>query len=66
MSQFLYRGIAYDRARRDQRPAVALEHVYRGHHFNTPLQHAATGPDPSRHFQYRGHDYQHPAPAPTT
>jgi hypothetical protein len=61
MSEFFYRGVSYTRDRRDPRPSDALEHVYRGHHYSAALQHSATSPDPTRPFQYRGHDYRHPS-----
>lgn len=61
MTRLLYRGVSYDNSRRQQRPTAPVEHIYRGHHFNTPLRHEAAHVDPTLELHYRGHLYHHHA-----
>ena len=54
-----YRGLPYDHSR-DERPSSApLEHVYRGHHYASPLLHQPSHTDEGLDLIYRGTHY-HP------
>jgi hypothetical protein len=61
MTRLQYRGISYDNSRHQQPPATPVEHIYRGHHYNSSLRHEAAPVDPALELHYRGHVYHHQA-----
>ena len=61
MTKLQYRGVAYDNADHEQPSKAPVEHTYRGHHFEAPLNHEAAPVDTDVELQYRGHHYHHQA-----
>ncbi|MCP9859486.1 MULTISPECIES: DUF4278 domain-containing protein [unclassified Cyanobium] len=58
-SDLCYRGLPYDHSH-DERPSAApMEHVYRGHHYASPLLHQPSHADEGLDLIYRGTHY-HP------
>ena len=58
-SALCYRGLPYDHSH-DERPSAApMEHVYRGHHYASPLLHQPSLTDEGLDLVYRGNHY-HP------
>ena len=63
MTRLQYRGVAYDNASHDHPSANPVDHIYRGHHFQAPLNHEAAPVDPLQELHYRGQVYHHQAAA---
>lgn len=54
-----YRGLPYDHAHDECPSAAPVEHVYRGHHYASPLLHQPSLTDEGLDLVYRGSHY-HP------
>jgi hypothetical protein len=61
MTKLLYRGVIYDSATHEHPSSAPVEHIYRGQHFEAPLNHDIAPVDPSQVLHYRGHVYHHQA-----
>lgn len=61
MTQLHYRGVSYDPASHDHPSSAPVEHVYRGRHYQAPLNHEEAPVDSSIELHYRGHVYHHRA-----
>ncbi|MEB3306537.1 MAG: DUF4278 domain-containing protein [Cyanobacteriota bacterium] len=60
MATFLrYRGVKYDPTRHEQLSNAPVDHVYRGHHYDSAPRHEATAPDSEVVLTYRGVSYHH-------
>ena len=58
-SALCYRGLPYDHCH-DERPSAApMDHVYRGHHYASPLLHQPSHTDVGLDLVYLGTNY-HP------
>ena len=61
MTKLQYRGVVYDNATHEHPSSAPVEHVYRGQHFDAPLNHEAADVDVDVELHYRGHLYHHRA-----
>jgi hypothetical protein len=58
-STLRYRGVPYNADQHEHPSDVAVEHIYRGHHYVEPLRHEAAPVNTSVELQYRGTHYHH-------
>ena len=60
-SSLRYRGISYDPRCHEQPSDLPVEHIYRGHHYNSSLHHAAAPVNTQAMLRYRGIAYHQQA-----
>jgi len=58
-SDLCYRGLHYDHSQDAPPSAEPIEHVYRGHHYASPLRHQPSLTDETLDLVYRGTHYHH-------
>ena len=63
MTRLQYRGVSYDNAAHQHPSSTPVEHIYRGQHFEAPLNHDVAPIDAIQSLHYRGHVYHHRATA---
>jgi hypothetical protein len=59
VQQRTYRGVTYDASQHEQPGSEAVDHTYRGQHYDAPLRHDVAEPDTSAELHYRGSTYKH-------
>ncbi len=57
-AQRTYRGVVYDSTKHESMSNACVDHVYRGKHYQAPLNHEAVQPKENLELHYRGSVYQ--------